>query len=223
MVNPSNWHPVHAERVYRGDERRRDCFLRFHRVRRGFHHRGGDAQSATRYAYRHDRQLDHLHAALRSHVGCPDRDEKIHGLSRRFRGRRDGIAVEHVGAGAGQRRSAGRDDLGAACFSTRAAANFHGDGAGRFIARGISRASIRVFARRYITTIWTGIVVGGIAMITDIGSLSDLTNIGTLFAFCSGLLRRNYSPAHRSESAAAIPCPDGPALSDFGCYCSASR
>ncbi len=36
----------------------------------------------------------------------------------------------------------------------------------------------------YITTIWTGVAVGGVAMLTDIGSLADLTNIGTLFAFC---------------------------------------
>jgi APA family basic amino acid/polyamine antiporter len=35
----------------------------------------------------------------------------------------------------------------------------------------------------HITTIWTGVVVGGIAMFVDIGSLADLTNIGTLFAF----------------------------------------
>ena len=43
----------------------------------------------------------------------------------------------------------------------------------------------------YITTIWTGIVVGGVAMFTDIGSLADLTNIGTLFAFalvCAGVI-----------------------------------
>src|SRR5204862_532284 len=43
----------------------------------------------------------------------------------------------------------------------------------------------------HITTIWTGIVVGGVAMVTDIGSLADLTNIGTLFAFilvCFGVI-----------------------------------
>ncbi|MBA3881680.1 MAG: amino acid permease [Chthoniobacterales bacterium] len=43
----------------------------------------------------------------------------------------------------------------------------------------------------YITTIWTGLVVGGVAMFTDIGSLADLTNIGTLFAFtlvCLGVI-----------------------------------
>lgn len=43
----------------------------------------------------------------------------------------------------------------------------------------------------YITTIWTGIIVGGVAMFTDIGSLADLTNIGTLFAFalvCAGVI-----------------------------------
>jgi APA family basic amino acid/polyamine antiporter len=40
------------------------------------------------------------------------------------------------------------------------------------------------FRTPHITTIWTGVFVGGIAMVTDIGSLADLTNIGTLFAFC---------------------------------------
>ena len=47
------------------------------------------------------------------------------------------------------------------------------------------------FRTPHITTIWTGIFVGGIAMLTDIGSLADLTNIGTLFAFalvCSGVI-----------------------------------
>ncbi len=47
------------------------------------------------------------------------------------------------------------------------------------------------FRTPYITTIWTGIVVGGVAMLTDIGSLADLTNIGTLFAFalvCAGVI-----------------------------------
>src|SRR5436309_10295652 len=51
------------------------------------------------------------------------------------------------------------------------------------------------FRTPYVTTIWTGVVVGGVAMLVDIGSLSDLTNIGTLFAFilvCVGVavLRR---------------------------------
>src|ERR1700730_12206953 len=40
------------------------------------------------------------------------------------------------------------------------------------------------FRTPYMHTIWTGVVVGGVAMLTDIGSLADLTNIGTLFAFC---------------------------------------
>src|SRR5438128_4967871 len=51
------------------------------------------------------------------------------------------------------------------------------------------------FRTPHITTIWTGIAVAGVAMLTDIGSLADLTNIGTLFAFvlvCLGVnvLRR---------------------------------
>ena len=39
------------------------------------------------------------------------------------------------------------------------------------------------FRTPHITTIWTGIIVGVVAAVTDIGSLADLTNIGTLFAF----------------------------------------
>jgi basic amino acid/polyamine antiporter, APA family len=55
------------------------------------------------------------------------------------------------------------------------------------------------FRTPYITTIWTGVIVGGVAMLTDIGSLSDLTNIGTLFAFilvCLGVIvLRRKNPA----------------------------
>src|SRR5256714_6102165 len=51
----------------------------------------------------------------------------------------------------------------------------------------------------HVTTILTGIVVGGVAMVTDIGSLADLTNIGTLFAFilvCFGvIILRRTDPA----------------------------
>ena len=52
----------------------------------------------------------------------------------------------------------------------------------------------------YITTIWTGVVVGGVAMFTDIGSLADLTNIGTLFAFslvCIGVVLLRKSDPNR--------------------------
>ena len=52
----------------------------------------------------------------------------------------------------------------------------------------------------YITTIWTGVVVGGVAMLTDIGSLADLTNIGTLFAFvlvCCGVIVLRRTDAAR--------------------------
>src|SRR5213595_3049358 len=51
------------------------------------------------------------------------------------------------------------------------------------------------FRTPHVTTIWTGVVVGAVAMVTNIGDLADLTNIGTLFAFilvCFGVnvLRR---------------------------------
>ncbi len=86
---------------------------------------------------------------------------------------------------------------------TRPAAHFHGDGA-RWIASAIFCPDPSALSHAYITTIWTGIVVGGVAMLTDIGSLADLTNIGTLFAFCSGLLRRHRAARNGSEPAAAV-------------------
>ena len=66
------------------------------------------------------------------------------------------------------------------------------------------------FRTPHIPTIWTGIIVGGVAMITDIGSLSDLTNIGTLFAFvlvCLGviLLRRTDPNRRRPFRAPLVP------------------
>ncbi len=53
----------------------------------------------------------------------------------------------------------------------------------------------------YITTICTGLAVGGVALFTDIGSLAELTNIGTLFAFslvCIGvIILRKTDPNRR--------------------------
>jgi APA family basic amino acid/polyamine antiporter len=66
------------------------------------------------------------------------------------------------------------------------------------------------FRTPYITTIWTGIAVGGVAMLTDIGSLADLTNIGTLFAFilvCIGvvILRRTEAMRQRPFRVPFVP------------------
>jgi APA family basic amino acid/polyamine antiporter len=66
------------------------------------------------------------------------------------------------------------------------------------------------FRTPYVTTIWTGVVVGGVAMLVDIGSLSDLTNIGTLFAFilvCIGVtvLRRTDSTRPRPFRVPFVP------------------
>jgi len=66
------------------------------------------------------------------------------------------------------------------------------------------------FRTPHITTIWTGIVVGGVAMVADIGSLADLTNIGTLFAFilvCFGVnvLRRTAPERHRPFRVPFVP------------------
>jgi APA family basic amino acid/polyamine antiporter len=67
-----------------------------------------------------------------------------------------------------------------------------------------------VYRTPHITTIWTGIVVGGVAMVSDIGSLADLTNIGTLFAFilvCIGviILRRTDPSRPRPFRVPMVP------------------
>src|SRR5438874_6082432 len=66
------------------------------------------------------------------------------------------------------------------------------------------------FRTPHVTTIWTGIAVGGVAMISDIGSLADLTNIGTLFAFilvCFGvvILRRTDAARPRPFRVPMVP------------------
>jgi len=66
------------------------------------------------------------------------------------------------------------------------------------------------FRTPHITTIWTGVAVGGVAMLTDIGSLADLTNIGTLFAFvlvCLGviILRRKNADRPRPFRVPFVP------------------
>jgi APA family basic amino acid/polyamine antiporter len=62
----------------------------------------------------------------------------------------------------------------------------------------------------HVTTIWTGIVVGLVAMVTNIGDLADLTNIGTLFAFilvCLGviILRRTDAARPRPFRVPLVP------------------
>src|SRR5207302_8266879 len=77
------------------------------------------------------------------------------------------------------------------------------------------------FRTPHVTTIWTGVFVGVVAMLTDIGSLSDLTNIGTLFAFilvCLGviILRRKDAGRHRPFRVPMVPL--FPLLGVFFCF-----
>ena len=72
----------------------------------------------------------------------------------------------------------------------------------------------------YITTIWTGVVVGGVAMLTDIGSLADLTNIGTLFAFalvCIGVIILRRTDPNRRRPFRVPMVPLVPLLGVFMC------
>jgi APA family basic amino acid/polyamine antiporter len=77
------------------------------------------------------------------------------------------------------------------------------------------------FRTPYITTIWTGIVVGVVAMVTDIGSLADLTNIGTLFAFilvCLGVIVLRRSAPERRRPFRVPLVPLFPLLGVFFCF-----
>jgi APA family basic amino acid/polyamine antiporter len=76
------------------------------------------------------------------------------------------------------------------------------------------------FRTPYITTIWTGVAVGGVAMLTDIGSLADLTNIGTLFAFvlvCLGVLMLRRKDPGRFRPFRVPMVPVFPLLGVFFC------
>jgi APA family basic amino acid/polyamine antiporter len=79
----------------------------------------------------------------------------------------------------------------------------------------------RRFRTPYITTIWTGVAVGGVAMLTDIGSLADLTNIGTLFAFilvCLGVIILRRKDASRRRPFRVPMVPLLPVLGVFFCF-----
>ncbi len=67
-----------------------------------------------------------------------------------------------------------------------------------------------VFRTPHVTTIWTGVAVGSVAMFTDISTLGDLTSIGTLFAFvlvCIGVcvLRRTDPDRKRPFRTPLVP------------------
>src|SRR4029450_3603237 len=77
------------------------------------------------------------------------------------------------------------------------------------------------FRTPHITTIWTGVAVGGVAMLTDIGSLADLTNIGTLFAFvlvCLGVIVLRRTNRERPRPFRVPFVPVFPILGVFFCF-----
>ncbi len=77
------------------------------------------------------------------------------------------------------------------------------------------------FRTPHVTTIWTGIVVGGVAMLIDIGSLADLTNIGTLFAFvlvCCGVIVLRRKEPNRPRPFRVPMVPVFPILGVFFCF-----
>jgi basic amino acid/polyamine antiporter, APA family len=77
------------------------------------------------------------------------------------------------------------------------------------------------FRTPHITTIWTGVVVGGVAALADIGSLADLTNIGTLFAFvlvCMGVIILRRTQASRARPFRVPLVPLFPLLGVLFCF-----
>jgi APA family basic amino acid/polyamine antiporter len=78
----------------------------------------------------------------------------------------------------------------------------------------------RRFRTPHITTIWTGVFVGGVAAFVDIGSLADLTNIGTLFAFilvCLGVIILRSKDASRPRPFRVPMTPLFPSLGVLFC------
>jgi basic amino acid/polyamine antiporter, APA family len=76
------------------------------------------------------------------------------------------------------------------------------------------------FRTPHITTIWTGVFVGGVAAVVDIGSLADLTNIGTLFAFilvCLGVVILRRRQPERARPFRVPMNPWFPILGVFSC------
>jgi APA family basic amino acid/polyamine antiporter len=77
------------------------------------------------------------------------------------------------------------------------------------------------FRTPHITTMWTGVVVGGVAALADIGSLADLTNIGTLFAFvlvCMGVIILRRTQANRARPFRVPLVPLFPILGVLFCF-----
>jgi len=77
------------------------------------------------------------------------------------------------------------------------------------------------FRTPHITTIWTGVFVGGVAAVVDIGSLADLTNIGTLFAFilvCLGVIILRRTDANRPRPFRVPMSPVFPFLGVVFCF-----
>lgn len=77
------------------------------------------------------------------------------------------------------------------------------------------------FRTPHITTIWTGIVVAAVAAVVDIGSLADLTNIGTLFAFilvCLGVIVLRKTAPQRPRPFRVPMVPLFPILGVILCF-----
>jgi basic amino acid/polyamine antiporter, APA family len=77
------------------------------------------------------------------------------------------------------------------------------------------------FRTPHVTTIWTGVFVGGVAAVVDIGSLADLTNIGTLFAFilvCLGVMILRRKDASRPRPFRVPMNPIFPMLGVLFCF-----
>ena len=118
------------------------------------------------------------------------RHEKIYGLSRRFGRGRDRVREQTVGAGAVSAGALAGLTSVLLVFQLGQPRIFMAMARDGLLPQYFSRIHPR-FRTPHVTTIWTGIAVGGVAMLTDIGSLADLTNIGTLFAFvlvCCGVI-----------------------------------
>src|SRR5207237_10226396 len=77
------------------------------------------------------------------------------------------------------------------------------------------------FRTPHITTILVGVLVGGVAMLQDIDTFADLTNIGTLFAFilvCLGVMPLRRTAADRPRPFRVPMSPVFPILGVVFCF-----
>ena len=191
FVKPALLASLHAQRLDRRTDRRIHHLFHVHRLRLRLHRRRGMQESSARPSLRHPCYPRRLHHPLWRRGHCPQRhralaigDGRCRTGGERHQKAHGQFGTQHAGLGTAicaDRRHAGHDLL-----HPRLPA-WPGPRLVRHVAR---RPAAHLFGRIHprfrtpaIATWVAGFVVGIPAGLLDIGTVSNLSNIGTLFAF----------------------------------------